>query len=101
MNNERLTAIIEELHSGVPKENALVSFAQYGGGPDESNIVGTREGYQRLGIELLRMGTVDDIDSFNEKNKENQITLDYMVSENSDIQFDWFEVKENQKLKRT
>jgi hypothetical protein len=84
---ERLQELVEELDTLVPREGALVRMVQYGGGPDESRMEGTRRGYQRLGIELLRgaVGPERDAD-------EPSITVDLaeVLHPDSDIGFDEF-----------
>jgi hypothetical protein len=59
---------------------------QQGGGPDESKVGGNLSGYQRLGIEFLKATLRDD------PTQPFDVNLDYLVSEESTIGFDWFEL---------
>lgn len=94
MNTEEIKETILKLDQAVAKEGAVVALRQYGGGPDESQIVANEIGYLRLGIELMKA-------AFSEKNAKidegNSISvdLDYLISPTSDISFDWFERTEN------
>ncbi len=45
-----MTELIEELDRIIPAEDASIVFRQYGGGPDESAIFGSRSGLLRAGI---------------------------------------------------
>lgn len=81
-----LRAIISALNDSVPRDGSWVQLTQYGGGPDEGQITGNRNGYRRLGIEFLK-ATLDD-------NSEQGfgVDLEYLVSPDSTINFDWFEL---------
>lgn len=81
-----LQILVSALDECVPRDDAWVLFVQHGGGPDESKIAGNRTGYQRLGIEFLKATVRDDAtECFN-------VDLDYLVSEESTVGFDWFEL---------
>lgn len=83
--------LIEELRKDLPKEGARVAFFQYGGGADESKMVGTKEGFQLLGIELLAFGLLSD----EEKAKGNAYPdIASITDPGSDYRFDWFEIRE-------
>ena len=58
---------------------------QYGGGPEEGQIIGNRNGYRRLGIEFLKA-------SLHETDEGFTVDLKYLVSPDSTIRFDWFEL---------
>ncbi|HVU16590.1 MAG TPA: hypothetical protein VHD32_06680 [Candidatus Didemnitutus sp.] len=89
MDDARIKELVEELDRAIPKDGASISFRQYGGGPDESKIVGSRTGLLRAGIELLRVGT----GSVGEKGGANLADLRALTHSESDYQFDFFEEK--------
>lgn len=88
MQDDEIRTHLKELDAGISKEGALVSFEVYGGGPDESRIVGTRNGFLRLGVELLK-GGLQEPDAKNQNSIH--VDLDYLTSDESAICFDWFE----------
>jgi hypothetical protein len=80
------------LDDAVPRDNARVKFEQYGGGPDESHVIANREGYLRLGVEFLKAayapaGIAHSRDAV-------PVDLDYLVTSDSTVDFDWFERRE-------
>ncbi len=83
-----LRTAITAIDQLVPRDGAWVELTEYGGGPDEGQISGNRDGYRRLGIEFLK-ATID----VGEESRF-QVDLEYLVSPNSTINFDWFEVSE-------
>ncbi len=83
-----LRSIISALDDCVPREGAWIQLTQYGGGPDEGQITGNRNGYRRLGIEFLK-GTLDD-----DSEHGFGVDLEYLVSPDSTINFDWFELSD-------
>jgi len=93
MDREEIEAIIERLDSAIRKEGAAVLFDQYGGGPDESRIVANESGYLRLGIEFLK-GAYAEKDPDVDDGNSISIDLEYLVSPESDVGFDWFERNE-------
>lgn len=54
MDEEKIKKLISGLDESVSKEGAAVQFNAYGGGPDESYIQANKQGYLRLGIEILK-----------------------------------------------
>jgi len=87
-NSATVQKLIAELDVAIPKEGARVQLCQYGGGPDESRVIATRRGYLRLGIEFLRAAYAAPC----EKNPgQIAVNLDYLLTDSSDIGFDWFE----------
>jgi hypothetical protein len=83
-------SLVTELDELVPRDGACVTLRQYGGGPDESRITANQRGYLRLGIEFLKA-------AFAPTNKENSLKADigYLLTEDSDVGFDWFERRED------
>lgn len=102
MNREELKQIVEDLDKDISKENARVSMQKYGGDLDEAFIVGTENGYLRLGVEFLKAGLTPYVNA--EKVASRQpyaidVDLDYLIQEDSDVQFDYFERTEDIKIK--
>lgn len=90
MDEARIKELADELDRIVPKEGAVVSFRQYGGGPDESMIAGSRVGLLRAGVELLRAG----IGPAGERPQERSLTpLHQITHSESEYRFDYFEEK--------
>jgi len=81
-----LRSIILALDDSVPRDGSWVRLTQYGGGPDEGQITANRDGYRRLGIEFLK-ATLDD-----DSEQGFGVDLEYLVSRESTINFDWFEL---------
>ena len=88
MNEARIKELVEELDRIVPKEGASVSFRQYGGGPDESKIVGSRTGLLRAGVSLLRAGVAPPGDK---KEIGDLSDLRAITHSESEYRFDYFE----------
>jgi hypothetical protein len=53
---EQVRRLVEELDRKVPRWGAQVRLDNYGGGPVECGFVGTRTGYLRYGVEMLKAG---------------------------------------------
>jgi len=89
-NEAAAEELVAKLDALVPREGARVALSQYGGGPDECRVVANRRGYLRLGIEFLRA-------AFAPHEKQHVIKADihYLLTEDSDIGFDWFERRED------
>lgn len=81
---QEIADLIAALDERLGPEGASVEFCIYGGGPDESKMVGNLRGYQRLAIELLKATVYPG-------NKLNA-NISYLVSSDSEIQFHSFEV---------
>ena len=84
----KLNELINQLDSKAPKDEAKVIFHQYGGGPDESKIIANTNGYLRLGVEFLKAAFAKPSDT---TDTAIDIDLDYLITEDSTINFDWFE----------
>ena len=81
--------MVDQLNAMVTTDHAKVEMKMYGGGPDESQIIGTQRGYLRLGIEFMRAAFAPKA---NPKQPDSvDIDLDYLISDDSDVSFDWFE----------
>jgi hypothetical protein len=91
-DTEQIKKMVAELDAAVPRDGARVHLSQYGGGPDESKVVGNQRGYLRLGIEFLRAAFAPPTTKSQE-----QIDADlrYLLTEDSTVGFDWFERRED------
>jgi hypothetical protein len=81
-----------ELDAFVPREGARVCSSQYGGGADESKLVGNQRGYLRLGIEFLRAALTTPNP---EPHGSIDVDLRYLLTDDSTVRFDWFERSED------
>src|SRR5688572_3123919 len=92
----QIADMIESLDREVPREGAWVEMEQYGGGPDEGQIVANRLGFLRLGIEFLKAGIANDPHGSDAAGPRGApIDLEYLVTPDSTINFDWFELRES------
>lgn len=91
MNEARIKELVDELDSAIPKEGAQVSFRQYGGGPDESMIAGTRLGLLRVGVEMLRAGVKEP--PAEKGVRDLSAGLRDLTHSESEYRFDYFEEK--------
>ncbi len=89
LNDPKIKKLIETLDSKIPRENATVKLVQYGGGPDESQIIANKAGYLRLGVELLKAAFAKQSDDSKDPN-DIETSIDYLITDDSDISFDWF-----------
>lgn len=87
--SRRRTAAIAALDGEVPRAGAWVRLHQYGGGPDEGQIIANETGYLRLGIELLKAAMAPP--STDGAPHAVEADIGYLVTGDSDINFDWFE----------
>jgi len=93
MTEAELSALIGRLERELPREHARVKLHQYGGGPDECQIVANRAGYLRLGVEFLKGALAPSI---NPKEPAGvPVTIDYLITGDSSVNFDWFERRED------
>ena len=102
MNREKLKQIVEDLDKVISKENARVSMQKYGGDLDEAFIVATENGYLRLGVEFLKAGLAPYVNAEKAASRRPysiDVDLDYLIQEDSDVQFDYFERTEDIKIK--
>ena len=87
-SDNELRSVVSALDESVPRDGSWIQLTQYGGGPDEGKITGNRNGYRRLGIEFLR-ATLDD-----DPEQGFGVDLEYLVSPDSTINFDCFELSD-------
>jgi hypothetical protein len=102
MEPDKIKQIVEELDRSISKENARVSLQKYGGDLDEAFIVATENGYLRLGIEFLKAGFAPYISgekSLGKRPYAVDVEIDYLITEDSDVNFDYFERREDVPVK--
>lgn len=101
MNQDEIKQMVEELDRGISKENAKVSLQKYGDDLDEAFIVATERGYFRLGVEFLKAGFTPYLSPEKTMGKRPyavDVELDYLITDDSDVHFDYFERTEDIKI---
>ena|SRR5687767_1669223 len=101
MNLDEIKQMVEVLDRSISKENAKVSLQKYGGDLDEAFIVATERGYFRLGVEFLKAGFTPYLSpekSMGKRPYAVDVELDYLITEDSDVHFDYFERTEDIKI---
>jgi len=101
MNLNEIQQIVDELDRGILKENARVSLQKYGGDLDEAFIVANERGYLRLGVEFLKAGFTPYLHPERAMGKRPHainVDLDYLITDDSDVHFDYFERTEDLKI---
>jgi len=96
MQTDELSSIVNRLDQDISRENAKVTIQKYGGDLDEAFVVGTPNGYLRLGVEFLKAGLMPH--SSPEKS-EIDVDVEYLIDDDSDVQFDYFERKDQLTIK--
>jgi len=96
MQTDELSSIVNRLDQDISRENARVTIQKYGGDLDEAFVVGTPNGYLRLGVEFLKAGLTPH--SSPEKS-EIDVDVEYLIDDDSDVQFDYFERKDQLTIK--
>jgi hypothetical protein len=92
VNRQQIEEAVEFLDSQISRENARVKLHQYGGGPDEGQIIANEAGYLRLGIEFLKAAFAAP--RANQEFNAVDVDIDYLITNDSTINFDWFERRE-------
>lgn len=95
MDVDKIRVFVEELDALVPEEGAAVRLDQYGGGPDESQIIANQAGLLRLGIELLKTGLIPSSEKPKQWKKGVALDFEGLVLEDSTVQFDWCEFQKD------
>ncbi len=95
MDVDKIRVFVDELDELVPEEGAAVRLDQYGGGPDESQIIANQAGLLRLGIELLKTGLIPSTEKPKQWKKGVALDFSEFVLEDSTIQFDWCEFQKD------
>ena len=102
MELDEVKRIVSELDKSISKENAKVSIQKYGGDLDEAFIVATEHGYLRLGVEFLKAGFAPYVSAEKTLGKHPyaiEVEIDYLITEDSDVHFDYFERSEDVAVK--
>lgn len=102
MELAEIKRVVGELDKSIPKDNAKVSLQKYGGDHDEAFIVATERGYLRLGVEFLKAGFAPYVPAEKFLGKRPyaiEVEIDYLLTEDSDVHFDYFERSENVTVK--
>jgi hypothetical protein len=92
VDERRIQEVIAFLEQEVPRDRARVKLAQYGGSPDESQIVANETGFLRLGVEFLKAAYAPIVDRSG--SAAVKVDIDYLLTRDSSIQFDWVERRE-------
>jgi hypothetical protein len=95
MDEDKIKTIIKQLDDEIPRDGAKVIFEQYGGGPDESQIIANHRGYLRLGVEFLKAAYAERKPISKKGYDAISVDLDYLIAENSTVGFDNFEITES------
>lgn len=98
MQTDELNAIVNRLDQDICRNNAKVTIQKYGGDPDESFVVATPKGYLRLGVELLKAGLAPYVSP---ERATIDVDIEYLIDDESDVQFDYFERREDRTSKPT
>lgn len=91
-DTEQIEKMVADLDAAVPREGAVVQLSQYGGVPLESQIIANRDGYLRLGIELMRAAFAPPMPR---TKAEIDLDLRYMMTYDSNVNFDRFYRRED------
>ena len=89
MDRQSVQQAIALIDREVPRAGARVLLRQYGGGPDEGQFVANESGFLRFGIEFLKSALAEP-----REGGAVDVDLEYLVSSDSDIGFDDFQLKE-------
>jgi hypothetical protein len=102
MRLDEIKQIVDELDRIIPKDNAKVSLQKYGGDLNEAFIIATENGYLRLGVEFLKAGFAPYIPAEKSLGKRPfaiDVEIDYLITDDSDVNFDYFERREDVRVK--
>jgi hypothetical protein len=102
MELDEIERIVDELDKRIPRESARVSLQKYGDESDEAFIVATERGYLRLGVEFLKAGFAPHVPAeknLGERPHEIYVDIDYLLTEDSDVHFNYFERREDLTVK--
>jgi len=89
---KRIDALIAELETLVPAEDAKVRIDVYGGGIDESYLRGNESGLLRMGMEIIKSGTAPHKESSSKFAPDAvEADIERFFHGESDISIDWIE----------
>jgi hypothetical protein len=86
MDLANIEQFVADLDRNVQKQNARMRLYEHGGDKDLSCMTGTREGYLRFGIELMKTGLATPAET-----KFVEADIDYLFDDGSTISFTTFE----------
>ena len=96
METSELNAIVTRLDQDISRNNAKVTIQKYGGDLDESFVLGTANGYLRLGVEFLKAGLSPYASP---ERAAIDVDVEYLIHDDSDVHFDYFERREDLTVK--
>ncbi|HSE33871.1 MAG TPA: hypothetical protein VLA93_20030 [Pyrinomonadaceae bacterium] len=96
MLTDDLNSIVNRLDRDIPRDNAKITIQRYGGDLSEAFVVGTPNGYLRLGVEFLKAGLAPHASP---GNSAIDVDVEYLIDDDSDVQFDYFERKDQLAIK--
>ena len=96
MLTDDLNAIVNRLDQDISRDNAKITIQKYGGDLTESFVVGTTNGYLRLGVEFLKAGLAPHTSP---ERSAIDVDVEYLIDDDSDVQFDYFERKDQLTIK--
>ena len=96
MQTDELSAIVNRLDQDISRDNAKITIQKYGGDLAESFVVGTPNGYLRLGVEFLKAGLAPHASP---EKPAIDVDVEYLIDDDSDVQFDYFERKDQLTIK--
>ena len=91
MQTDELSAIVNRLDQDISRDNAKITIQKYGGDLEEAFVVGTPNGYLRLGVEFLKAGLAPHASP---EKPAIDVDVEYLIDDDSDVQFDYFERKD-------
>lgn len=92
VDERKVQEAIGFLEEEVPRERARVKLDQYGGGPDESQIIANKDGFLRLGVEFLKAAYAPVTDP--KDPTAVKVDIDYLLTGDSSIYFGWIQRRE-------
>lgn len=96
METNELSSIVNRLDQDISRENARITIQKYGGDLTEAFVVGTPNGYLRLGVEFLKAGLAPYASP---ERADIDVDVEYLIHDDSDVQFDYFERREDLAIK--
>ncbi len=94
IDTDGIKRLVDQLDDLVPREAARIRLEQVGGGPDESRFIANDCGFLRFGIEFLK-GGLAQTERDGAGTTEVTVDIDYLLSDESDVGFQWFGRDEN------
>ena len=86
---KEIETILADLDERIPRPEKCVQITVYGGGPDESRMRATRDGFLRLGLEIMRAAFAKP--TVPEHPHILDVNVDAILTDDSEVGIDWFE----------